>query len=334
VKKLAILLILLIVHVGIFAQDIHWTQFDYNPVFQNPANTGHFTGGDYRIHANYRDQWRSVTVPFQTLSFSGDTKGLLHDNLGLGLYVFNDVTGDGKFRTIELQPSASWTFKLDNDSIHTIRPGVSAGLNYRQFNADAFTFNSQWNGSAFDPSLPTNEVFQTQRRSNLTVGVGLNYEWFQNPRKKIIAGVGFFNINQPNQGFFGEDILRERRINVFVRSQFKIADEWDILPSLQYNNQGTYHEFLIGSQTRYILKDRLGEYRAVFFGAYMRGGDAGSLMAGMEWNNWWGGISYDINYSSLYVASRARGGVEFSLRYIFGAYKPQKTIFRVCPDYI
>lgn len=333
-ERFIIILLFLLSLNSVTAQDIHWSQFDYNPIFQNPANTGHFTGGEYRLHANYRDQWRSVTVPFQTLSISGDARGLLHNNLGLGMYVFNDVTGDGKFRTIEFQPSASWVFRLDQDSTHTIRPGASAGINYRNFNSDAFYFGSQWDGEQFDPSISSNEVFQTESRTNVTIAAGVNYEWYQNPRKKVIVGVGYFNINQPNQGFFGENILRERRLNVFARSQFKVSDDWDILPSMQYNNQGTYHELLVGSQARYIMQDRLGEYRAIFFGTYIRGGDAGVLMGGMEWNNWWAGISYDINYSDLYVASRYRGGIEFSLRYIFGAYKPQKTIFRVCPDYI
>lgn len=316
------------------AQDIHWTQFDHNPIFQNPANTGHFAGGNYRIHANYRDQWRSVTVPFQTLSISGDHNGFLHENLSVGMYLFNDVAGDGKFRTIEFQPSASWLFKLTDDSVHLVRTGASVGVNYRQFNADAFTFGSQWNGEFFDNSLPTNEVFFTERRTNATLALGANYEWVGDERKKITTGIGFFNINRPNQGFFGENILRERRVNFFTRAQLELNNDWDLLPSLQINVQGNYREFLLGSQARYILKDRLGEYRAVLFGAYIRGGDAGALMGGIEWQNWWAGISYDINYSSLYVASRGRGGVEFSLRYIFGKYKPTKTIFRVCPDFI
>ena len=33
--------------------------------FSNPGNAGQFNG-DVRFVANYRDQWRSVTVPFQT----------------------------------------------------------------------------------------------------------------------------------------------------------------------------------------------------------------------------------------------------------------------------
>ncbi|NDE62604.1 MAG: type IX secretion system membrane protein PorP/SprF, partial [Cyclobacteriaceae bacterium] len=55
------------------AQDIHWSQFNDNPIFQNPANTGEFLG-DTRFIGNFKDQWRSVSVPFQTFSVSVDRK--------------------------------------------------------------------------------------------------------------------------------------------------------------------------------------------------------------------------------------------------------------------
>ena len=317
-----------------FSQDIHWSQFDYNPVFQNPANVGQFNGGDYRFHANYRDQWRSVTVPFQTFSVSGEAKSILHDNLSLGAFIFNDVTGDGQFRTIEIQPSASWTFKLTPDSTHLLRVGAQVGLNYRQFNADAFTFDSQWNGTFFDPGLPTEEIFVTQRRTNATFGIGASYEFFKTKKARVTGGVGLFNINRPNQGFFGDEILRNRRFNLFAKGEYKIDLDWDILPSIQLNLQGTYRELIMGSQARYTMNDRLGEYLAVVFGGYLRGGDAAYIVGGVEWQNWWAGISYDVNFSKLYVASRARGGIEFSLRYILKTYKPDNRLFRVCPDYI
>ena len=289
--------------------------------------------GDYRFHANYRDQWRSVTVPFQTLSVSAEAKNV-YKNLSVGLVLMNDVVGDGKFRTIEVVPSASYAINLSSDSSHVIRPAVQMGLNYRQFDSEAFYFDSQWNGVFFDQNLPANEVFQTERKGNFTLGIGATYEYIQSPRKRLVAGLGLLNINRPNQGFFGETIMRERRLNFFTRVHYEIGFDWDIIPSMQLNFQGTYRELIIGSQVRYILVDRLGDYKAIYFGGYLRGGDAGYLMVGMDYQNWWGGISYDLNFSKLYVASSARGGLELSLRYIIKSVKKRDIFYRVCPDYI
>jgi hypothetical protein len=74
----------------VLAQDIHWTQFNNNPVFQNPAGAGNFKE-DLRLTANYRTQWRSVTIPFQTTALAADTKW---KQWGFGLNYFHDQVGD------------------------------------------------------------------------------------------------------------------------------------------------------------------------------------------------------------------------------------------------
>ncbi len=316
-----------------FAQDIHWSQFNDNPIFQNPANSGRFKG-DYRIHGNYRDQWRSVTVPFSTFSFSGDTKFAKIPQLGLGALFFHDQAGDGKFKTIELQISPSYQINLTNDSVHTLRAGLQIGMNHRQVNMDKFSFDAQFDGTIYNPSLPTNEIFQNQKNTNFSLGTGLVYEWFKSERKRISGGLALFNLNKPNQGFFGQTVQRDMRLNLFAKGQFEINYDWDLLPTFQLNFQGKYKEIILGSSARYILIDRLGEYRAVYFGAFYRNKDAGYLTAGMDYQNWFAGISYDINFSKLTPASNVRGGIELSVRYIITRFKPKKVLHRVCPDFI
>lgn len=315
-----------------WSQDVHWSQFDYNPVFQSPSNVGQFNG-DYRIHGNYRDQWRSVTVPFQTFSVSGEAKNVFK-NLNVGAFIMADVVGDGKMTTVEFQPSASYTLKLTADSVHLLRPGIQMGINFRGLNPDAFYYDEQWNGQQFDQNIAHNESFVQTKRTNFTLGFGLGYEYQEGKRKRFQAGIGVFNLNRPDQGFFGEKIKREIRTNIFARAEFKIGFDWDLLPSIQFNTQGKYLELVLGTQARYILKDRLGEYRAILAGIYTRSQDALFLTAGMEYQNWWAGISYDINYSKLTPASRARGGFEVSVRYIIHHFKPKRISHRICPDYI
>ena len=89
-KRIYYLLIFVCLSQSAFVQDMHWSQFNDNPIFQNPANSGKFQG-DYRFHANYKDQWRSVTVPFTTLSLSADTRFEKKKEIGLGLLFVNDV---------------------------------------------------------------------------------------------------------------------------------------------------------------------------------------------------------------------------------------------------
>jgi hypothetical protein len=50
------------------AQDIHFSQFNETPVLINPAMS--CTAFDTRIIANYKNQWASVTSPYQTYGIS------------------------------------------------------------------------------------------------------------------------------------------------------------------------------------------------------------------------------------------------------------------------
>jgi len=327
------LIILSLMQFSAFSQDIHWSQFNHNPIFQNPANAGHFNG-DYRFYGNYRDQWRSVTVPFSTFALSVDSRISKYKNIGYAINFFHDVVGDGQFRTIEFQGSASYNLKLTSDSTHNLRLGLNLGLNHRQFNIDQLNFDNQFDGISYNPSLASGETFQTDRKSNLSTGVGATYMYYLNKRLNFTGGVGFFNLNRPNQGFLGVKIKREIRTEIFVNGIYKINHDFDLVPGIKSSIQGKYREFMIGSSVKYTLIVRLGEYRAVYAGLWFRNRDAGVISIGMDYQNWFAGLSYDINFSKLVPASNARGGIEIAVRYILHQFKPKKITHRICPDYI
>jgi type IX secretion system PorP/SprF family membrane protein len=313
-----------------FLQDIHWSQFNDNQLFQNPGNTGHFDG-DYRFIGNFRDQWRSVTVPYNTFSMSADAKV---NRWGFGFLMFHDQAGDGTFRTIETQGNISRSIKLTKDSSHVIRPGFNFGMNHRQLNWDNLYFDSQYNGYVLDQSLPSNENYFSDRKTNFSFGAGLIYEWQQSNRFKLASGFGAYNLNQPNQGFYNTEIKRDVRYNGFVKGTFMINENWDIVPSIQFSKQGVYREIIIGSSGKYYFKSSQGIYRAIYGGLWYRTKDAGYLSLGYDYKDLFVGISYDVNFSKLVPASNNRGGLEIAVRYIIRKFKPKNIIHRVCPDYI
>jgi len=316
----------------LLGQDLHFSQFNHNPLFQNPGNTGRFQG-DYRFNGAYRSQWSSVTVPFSTLLVSADNATLVK-NFGFGIMFIHDVVGDGKFRTINFIPSVSYNINLDKKGIHRLRPGIQLGLNYRELNASAFYFDDQYNGYYFNPNLPNNENFVRQKIANFDLSMGVVYQWYISKRKQLSAGIAVYNLPKQNQGFFGEKVQRDMRISMHARGQFKVGMNWDIIPSIMMNFQGKYNEIIFGSEARYILKELRGEYRALYMGVFFRNRDAVYVSAGVDYQNWFAGLSYDINISKLVPASRVRGGIELTLQYILKQFKPKKVNHRACPVYI
>ena len=319
---------LFLVHSMMYGQDIHWTQFNDNPLFQNPGNAGAFQE-DYRFIANYRNQWRSVTVPFSTNSFSADTR---YKGWGVGLLAFHDQVGDGKLRTVECQANINRPITIAILPSHTFRPGLNLGLNYRQINWSSLYFDNQYNGYIFNPNAPSNESFQSDAKTNLSVGLGLVDDWYFSDRWSFHSGISVFNVNRPNQGFYNEVVLRDLRWNVFSKASYVLNSEWTILPSFQYSKQGKYQELMLGGLARYAFSTR--DKINLYGGLWWRNKDAFSVNLAYEKGPLYCGMSYDVNFSKLVPASNARGGFEIAVKYVISRFKPKQIIHRVCPDFI
>lgn len=312
----------------LMGQDIHWTQFNDNPLFQNPGNAGAFKE-DLRIIANYRNQWRSVTVPFSTSSFSVDTK---YKQWGLGFLGFHDQVGDGKLSTLEGQANISYSLGFDRLANHSFRPGLNIGFNYRQVNWDLLYFDNQYNGYIFNPNAPTNETFQSDSKMNLSVGLGVIDDWKWNEQWTFHSGIACFNLNRPNQGFYNEVVLRDVRWTIFTKASYLLNTDWTIQPSFQWSKQGVYQELMLGGLARYAFSQR--DKIQLYGGLWWRNRDAIAINLAYEKGPMYVGISYDINYSKLVPASNARGGFELSFKYVLSRFKPKQIIHRVCPDFI
>lgn len=315
------------------AQDIHFSQFFNTPLAQNPANIGQFRG-DYRMGAVYRQQWRSVTVPYSTFGMGGDAASFLGvDGLGLGLWLYNDRAGTSRLNTFHADLGASWSQPLDAAEEHHLTAGAQFGLSNTSIDYNALRFDAQYNGFSYDPSLGTGELFSRDARSHLDVHAGIGYRYAPQARRNITAGVACFNLTTPDASLFNAaPSPLDLRTVVHAAGQLPVSALVDVLPMLQWQGQGTFREFLIGGTARYILLDRWGLTRAVQGGLFMRAKDAGYLYAGLEHDDWTFGLSYDINLSRLEPASNSRGGFEFTAVRVLRKRPPVPVRYKACPD--
>lgn len=333
--KLALCIFLSVIGSISFSQDIHFSQFNMNPVYLNPALTGNHAC-DWRFTANQRSQWRSVSRPYNTIAISAENReGWIIPGLYHAVNLFHDAAGDGNYRTLEFNLSTAYQIYLDNDSIHSVTPGLQMGVNHRNINFSLLSFDNQFNGNYYDPTLPTQENFGASKRTGFNMALGAIYAFRPEYRKEVVAGIGWFNIPTIKQSFYGDDLIkRDRRVVIHAKAQYPLNFEWDIMPALFMQFQGKYKEIIFGTNARYLIKDRKGELLAPYAGVWFRNQDAAYLTAGIEYNKWKAGVSYDINFSKLTPASNLRGGLEFSLQYILCVFKPKDIQHRICPDYL
>ena len=326
--------ILLLSTLSGFAQDIHFTQFNFSPLNQNPANTNLFDG-DVRFAGNYKNQWQSVPVAYNTASLSADMNFVTlknNDRIGGGLLFYFDRAGDSKFTSMHLAYSMSYQLNFGLHDQHIISLGYQIGFVNRSFDYTQLFFDNQFNGDHYNPNTPSTEAFSRSTFFFLDMASGLDYKWNKSPRKNITIGFSVAHFNMPSQSFYTDaSVTLAPRYNVHVRGQFKIAKKCDIVPEFLYQRQQTKQEFVPGVHFKTYIVQNTSQTVALNTGVYYRVGDAPALLVGLDYNNLQVNCSYDINHSNLTPASRYNGGFEMSAIYILSRVKKLRSSGANCP---
>ena len=303
------------------AQDIHFSQHSRSPLGLNPANTGSFTG-DFRVGGHFRNQWVTVPVNYNTASIFGDMAIVESPNghkLGGGLVLFYDRAGDSKLSSVQIYPSIAYHLGLGKDRAHQVSVGVSAGFGNRRFGLDDLQFDNQYNGDSYDPDIPISESFDRLSYSYFDAGAGIGYTFQPDMRNHVKVGLGVFHLNRPNQSFFDNaaSVELNERWSSYASFQVKTSRRLDLKFDGLYQRQDTKQESLYGVTFKTYLGD-LGSFDRIVFnnGIHYRTGDAIIISTGIDYNNWSGMISYDINTSGFRKATNTYGGIEASLIYI------------------
>ena len=319
------------------AQDIHFSQFNFSPLNQNPANTNLFDG-DYRFVGNYKNQWPTVPVKYNTVSLSAEMNFITlknNDRFGGGILLYWDQEGDSRFTSLNADLSLSYIKALGKDSHHFISLGLQLGLINRSFDYNQLNFDNQWNGDVFNPAVPINESFAQTHVTAFDLGTGIAYKYIKDDRTNFTVGLGVMHLNSPKMSFYNDNSSDLKpRLTVHTRAQIKVSKKIDIVPEVMYQRQQTKQEVDLGGHIKYHLDVKTAHAVALNLGAYGRTGDAGWLLAGVDYDNWQVNMSYDINFSNLTAASRYNGGIELSVIYILARTKKINKPGAVCPTFL
>ena len=331
--KIFVLTILIINCFHVFSQDIHWSQINSNPLFQNPGNTGQFDA-DHRFCFNIKDQWRKVTKPYTSCSIGYDTRYQYYPKIGFGGIVVTDVAGDGSYKTVELKLLGSyelWNIKNSN----SFRIGMDVGLNYREMNFNAYMYDNQYNGFFYDKAIQAveNNISNTTLNYTLSLGAVWTKSFYNTDRIKI--GFSSYNLNKPNQSYYNVKLERDIRNSLFIQYQKKINNLLQLTPSVNISMQGKYTELLLGATLSQPLKHTKFHNILINFGSFYRLNDALILLIGTDiQNKYLINISYDINVSQLTKASNGRGSIEMSFIYLLNRKKIAKPKHLQCIEYL
>ena len=296
------------------AQDIHFSQFEKTKTILNPSLIAN-QNEDYEVQLQRRSQWFSVTKPFNTFSLSFSAKNIFK-TFSIGATLLNDVAGDSYFSTDGL--SISFVHSLINKN-NFYAMSLQTGFYQRSFNQEELIFIQ-------------NEFINNTKFNFFDFGIGISNYKKITQKSSITLGVSSQHLNRPNQSLALDEKAILKTKYIFHTTYFRsINSKTDLYPALYFSLQDQQREVLFGSEMIYILNNNFN----LISGIFARVNDALFVVLGFEKENLEATISYDINTSSLSVASNYSGAFEVAINYgwsVTKKNKKQKTI--ICPKYL
>ena len=294
------------------AQDIHFSQFYNSPLVLNPANTGVFYG-EQRIRAMHRNQWSNI-VPWETVSASYDRKFIPRfcQDVGSffsgGILLNYDRSSDISDLTMaNINLTGSYTAQLDSNQYLTF--GTLLGVATRGFAGNNLTWDSQWDDSTFDfnRGLTSGENFDAEKVSYFETGVGINYRWQKSSRTKVDIGAGMYHFVEPGVGYYDiTNIKLARRYTLTAVGQFETCENMDLQGFAMMQVQGRYQETVVGVLKKIYLDQQPGRHLELHLGIGHRFEVAWFPILAVQYNNFYGSISYDMDATNIHARKGVR----------------------------
>jgi type IX secretion system PorP/SprF family membrane protein len=320
---------------NLHAQDIHYTQFTLQGLQQSPAFAGNFDG-NHRFATLYRNQWATVSVPYNTLGFSYDVNIVeskkFQSYFAAGGQSFFDQAGDGRLRTFYVQLPLSYSLFVPINEKLNMKLGAGLGLALvnKSLNTSQLQFDNQYTGDFFDPSIPIAENFDNLQFTRPDLSIGSQIGLIIKGKTSLGVAFGLHHLNNIQESFIddGRSIQLARRLALPAYIQFPLTPQWELRFDYLHQVQRTLSEHTFGALAKYYLKNDGPAQTSISFGSYYRWKDAISGIVRYQKNNWLFAFSYDSNVSPLRAATNSYGGIEIGAVYIIKKVEEPKIKYK------
>lgn len=309
-KPHLLLVLLLVVHVKAFSQDIHFTQFYMHPLTVNPALAGDYTGGLRGSFINRR-QWGQLGKPIETMGASIEQKIRLNgDQLVLGGLFLNDRAAQIGYVTNKAYFSSAYE---KNISRHAISMGVQVGMSRTGLDPNQ-TFPAQFNAGTgtFDDGISNNENGELFNGSYLDVNIGFFWRTIYRERYRFKTGFSASHMNRPNEAFTNEVARVPIRYLAHHTTEIILNQAWTFISHSQAMYTAQAKEFITTINAKKKVTEDLSVMAGLGYRGYVVNSDAALLIIAASYHYLDFGLSYDWNISALSTSTQ-KTSVELSL---------------------
>ncbi len=307
------------------AQDLIYSQYYNAPLLLNPAFAGNT---DYPLlNVNYRNQWPAFDKAYVS-SFASYDQYFPNARSGFGISLFSDNQGGGIITNTSV--TLTYAYKIEFGDDWQLKLGLSSGVGQTRLDWDQLIFLDQIdpingpqpgvNSIEAPPDNPNNWYL------NVNTGVLLyNNQWY--------AGIGFYNLNSPYQGFWDVAVPDEEGLPIRYSGHagyvFTFSEENNnqfgtfISPNLLVSAQGDFVQITPGVALQY---ERL--LGGLWYRNVINNSDALIFSAGFLFDIFKVTYSYDLTISSLSV--NTGGSHEVSVVFNLTNLAPERSAINDC----
>ena len=292
------------------AQDPVFSQFYSSALYLNPAMAG--VENETFFGANYRSQWSSLSLPFNTFQASFIqpvyNHGIRKKHLGgFGVSLLNDVAGPNKeFVNQALSVAGAWNVRLNHNPNHTISFGLQGGVGQQRINYEMLHWSSQYSAATgYDPTIAGENSAANLRIFHSIVNTGLLWSYSK-------KDVSFYNGVALNN-------LSHHPVTLKVHGgfTFPVSNKLDVSPNYLVMTQSGNHQVNIGAYAGYAMLSDRGATSPLklIAGAWYRIGDGMIFSAGLATKKINVAFSYDNNIASMGKTFGYASAYELSISY-------------------
>lgn len=316
------------------SQDLHYSNYNYAPLYLNPASTGGFNG-NIRAGASYRDQFRTfIGEAYQSTMVWADSPVSFVFNerqwIGIGINLFSDRTGDLGLGMSGAMASLAYHFSFDDNYRTVLAIGVQYGAIQRKINNQgAALFADDITGTSMSPDHQLINDFNTTY-SDLNVGLTLTLA--PDRYNKLIIGTSYYHLTNPRFFFNGPSAGTNvnPRLNIYTTYEVQLSNRFTLIPGAYYSLMNSAQNFQLQVNAKSLLKKK-GE-TLLTYGLGYRISDALQFFVGAIHKSWEFGLSYDMTTSTARAFNNTVGGLELGVKKFITIHKkPEIKVIQICP---
>ena len=322
----------------LYAQDVHWSLFNFAPLNINPAHTGDFEG-TFRVGGIYRDQARTVssTSAYSTPNLHVDAPLFTVGKrswVGLGANIYSDKAGAGALTTTNAQLSAAIHVPTDRKGTSVFSFGIQGGLVNQSIDAEDLRFENEFRPEdlEYDPigTMSTQRDDINDEGSYLDFSTGVSLKSKMGGRKSkntMLLGLAVRHLTLPKYSLIKSstpdtDSTATRlplRLNLHGKFDFVLNDKWSLEPTFLYSKMKSANNIQLQAMMGYLFNPE--KEVSLNFGLGYRFGDALEALIGLDYKKFSVAASYDMTLSSLNEVNKYVGGFEIGVSYIAVIFK-------------